>query len=272
MKKDFTKILLVGCGAMGGALLKSWQNASSLSSFDFQVIEPMNSMYLKSIDELPESYSPMVVVFAVKPQILPAIIEPYKKFSGKECLFISIAAGMGLDFFHKNLGEKEAIVRTMPNLPVTVNQGMTALIARDQLRPAQKKMAEDLFVEAGKVLWIEDESLMNVVTALSGSGPAYFFRLVESLSQAGQKMGLTAEAAALLARQTAVGAGKMLEQLTDTPTTTLREKVTSPGGTTEAGLDIMNQNKALDILIESVLVAATNRAQELNYKEPPANG
>lgn len=266
MSNDRQRILLVGCGAMGGALLRSWQNSANGLHYDIDVIEPSNPQYLKGIEELPANYSPTVIVFAVKPQILQTIIEPYRIFCGQGCLFISIAAGMGLDFFHDKLGEEEYIVRTMPNLPVTVTQGMTALIARDHVTTMHRKMAEELFSVAGKVLWVQDEDLMDVVTALSGSGPAYFFRLVESLAEAGRKMGLSAEAAALLARQTAVGAGKMLEQLPDSATA-LRERVTSPGGTTAAGLAEMNREDSLDVLVERVLVATTNRARELNYSK-----
>lgn len=267
MKNNFPKLLLVGCGAMGGALLKSWQSHSDSLLYEFKVIDPTNDAYLKGIEDLPLNYSPNVIVFAVKPQVLPSVIEQYKVFSNLKCVFISIAAGMGLDFFHQVLGGKEAVIRAMPNLPVTVGQGMTALIARNHVTSVEKEIAEKLFSTAGKVLWVEEEPLIDVVTALSGSGPAYFFRFVESLAQASQKMGLPPETALLLARQTAIGAGKMLEQLPDT-VEGLRKKVTSPGGTTAAGLDVFNQDQALDPLIERVIEAALLRARELNYKEP----
>lgn len=255
-----TKFLLVGCGAMGGALKQGWERAKA--PFDVCVIEPSNPEYLADLSLVPEDYVPDLIVFAVKPQTLPDILPLYRRFSGRGCLFLSIAAGVSLDTYHTNLGEEEFIIRAMPNLPVTVGEGMAALVTRSPLSEHHRALGQSVFEASGKAIWLDKESLMDVVTAISGSGPAYFFRMVECLAQAGVVCGLPPEVAMCLARQTAVGAGAMLQNLSDPPID-LRLRVTSPGGTTAAALRAFDQEDALAKLTRTAVKAAIQRGQEL---------
>jgi pyrroline-5-carboxylate reductase len=256
-----TKCLLVGCGVMGGALKQGWETAKA--PFKVVVIEPSNLAYLPDLKSLPDNYTPDLVIFAVKPQMLPSILPSYKHFSAKGCLFLSIAAGVTLDYYHKILGEEAHIIRAMPNLPVTVGQGMAVLVTRSLLSEKQRALGSIVFDVSGKAMWLEKESLIDVVTAISGSGPAYFFRLIECLAAAGVANGLPPEAAMFLARQTAVGSGAMLGQFPGTATE-LRVRVTSPGGTTAAALSAFDENGGLAKLTLTAVKAAIHRAQELS--------
>lgn len=255
------KFLLVGCGMMGGALKQGWEHAKA--PFEVVVIEPSNPDYLPNLKSLPGDYVPDLIIFAVKPQILPEILPSYKHFSAKGCLFLSIAAGVNLDHYHSILGEEAHIIRAMPNLPVTVGQGMAVLATQSALSEKQRTLGAAVFEVSGKVIWLEKEGLMDVVTAVSGSGPAYFFRMVECLAAAGVANGLPAEAAMFLARQTAIGAGAMLDQLPDTAMD-LRLRVTSPGGTTAAAIRAFDENGALAKLTLTAVRAAIHRGQELS--------
>lgn len=227
------KFLLIGCGVMGGALKQGWERAKV--PFEVLVIEPSNPLYLANVALVPEDFVPEMIVFAVKPQTLPEILPLYRRFAGQGCLFLSIAAGVSLDTYHKNLGEDECIIRAMPNLTVTVGEGMSVLVTRSLLSERHRALGQAIFEASGKVIWLDKESLMDVVTAVSGSGPAYFFRFVECLAAAGVTSGLPAEISMCLARQTAIGAGAMLQDSTDTAID-LRSRVTSPGGTTAAAI------------------------------------
>jgi pyrroline-5-carboxylate reductase len=255
-----SKFLLVGCGMMGGALKQGWEQAKA--PFEVVVIEPSNPQYLPDITSLPADYVPDVIIFAVKPQSLSKVLPLYKHFSEKGCLFLSIAAGIALDTYHKVLGEEAHIIRAMPNLPVIVGQGMAVLVTRSPLTKRHRAMGQAIFEASGHVIWLEKESLMDVVTAVSGSGPAYFFRMVECLAAAGIAGGLPSEVAMLLARQTAVGAGAMLQRLPEA-VTDLRIRVTSPGGTTAAALSAFDQGDALAKLTRTAVRAAIHRGQEL---------
>lgn len=255
------KFLLVGCGMMGGALKQGWECAKA--PFEVVVIDPSNPAYFPDLKSLPGDYTPDLIIFAVKPQTLPEILPSYKHFSEKGCLFLSIAAGVNLDYYHKILGEDAHVIRAMPNLPVTIGQGMAVLVARSSLSEKKRLLGAAVFEVSGKVIWLEKENLMDVVTAISGSGPAYFFRLVECLAAAGIANGLPAEVAMFLARQTAVGAGAMLDQFPDTAME-LRLRVTSPGGTTAAALKVFDENGGLAKITLTAVRAAIHRGQELS--------
>ncbi|MCE3230402.1 MAG: proC 1 [Alphaproteobacteria bacterium] len=255
------KFLLVGCGVMGGALKQGWENANA--PFDVVVIDPSHSQYLPNITAVPEDYVPDAVIFALKPQMLPETLPLYQRFSGQGCLFLSIAAGTSLSTYHTILGEEESIIRAMPNLPVIVGQGMTALATQRPLNEEHRALGEAVFETTGKVIWLDKESLMDVVTAVSGSGPAYFFRMVECLAAAGVVCGLPPDLAMALARQTAIGAGAMLEHASDTAAD-LRAHVTSRGGTTAAALSAFDQGDALAKLTRMAVKAAIHRGQELS--------
>jgi pyrroline-5-carboxylate reductase len=255
-----TRIILVGCGVMGNALKQGWERANA--PFETVVIEPSNPHYLSNVDAVPEDFSPHVVLFAVKPQMLPRILPLYQRYSGRNCLFLSIAAGIPLATYHKILGKNESIIRAMPNLGVTVGQGMAVLVTNSSLTKAHQVWGQTIFEASGKVLWLEKESHMDIVTAVSGSGPAYFFRMVECLAAAGTVSGLPADVAMCLARQTAIGAGAMLQNCDESPTD-MRIHITSPGGTTAAALSAFDQEDALAKLTRTAVKAAIQRGQEL---------
>jgi pyrroline-5-carboxylate reductase len=201
-----------------------------------------------------------LVIFAVKPQVLEAIVPAYARF--KPATFLSIAAGKTLATFTKLLGSDAAVVRAMPNTPAAIGQGISVLVASSNVTPQGKQLAETALKGGGAVEWVGDESLMDAVTALSGSGPAYVFLLVEVLAKAGEKMGLAPDLAMKLARQTVVGSGHLLQQ-SPQPAAELRAAVTSPGGTTAAALEVLGQNQALLELFTKALSAAQLRGQQL---------
>ena len=202
------------------------------------------------------------LVLAVKPQVMKAVVEQLAPtVQARKPLVISIAAGIRETDLGRWLGEGAAIVRTMPNTPALVQTGATALYANRHVSPAQRDLAESLLRAAGITQWLDDEALMDPVTAVSGSGPAYFFLLMELMEQAGTRMGLPAETARLLTLQTALGAAKMaLESSEDTAV--LRQRVTSPGGTTERALSVLEQGGIRE-LVDQALRAAAERAAEL---------
>jgi pyrroline-5-carboxylate reductase len=202
-----------------------------------------------------------IIVLAVKPQIMDEVLASIQGTLARDALVVSVAAGITLARLAAGLGEHLALVRAMPNTPALYGAGITGMVANDQASQAQRQLAENVMGSAGQTVWIEDESLMDVVTALSGSGPAYFFALTEHLSQAGERAGLPAETARRLARQTAVGAGVMLAQ-SELEADELRRRVTSPGGTTEAALKSLN-GSGFAAMVERAIEAAVQRGREL---------
>jgi pyrroline-5-carboxylate reductase len=203
-----------------------------------------------------------VVVLAVKPQVLPDVCRGIAEtVQDKKPLLVSIAAGIRVADIDRWLGGDCAVVRTMPNTPALVQSGATALYANERVSAEQRELAESIMRAVGLTLWLEQESLMDAVTALSGSGPAYFFLVMEVLQQAGVKLGLPEESARLLAVQTAFGAAKMALESPD-DSTTLRQRVTSPGGTTERAIGILEQGE-IRALFDQALEGARDRATEL---------
>lgn len=259
MKKS--KILLVGCGMMGGALKRGWEQTKA--PFEIVVIDPSRPEYLSDVQYLSADYVPDVILFAVKPQAILKILPLYQNFVNQDCLFLSIAAGIKLEQYYKILGQKACVIRVMPNLPVTVGQGMSVLVSDSQLSSQYRVLGQSLFDVSGKVVWLDDEKLMDVVIAISGSGPAYFFRFIECLKAAGIGEGLPEDIAASVARQTAVGVGSMLKHLSEAPED-LRFQVTSPGGTTAAALHVFNDQDALLKLTTKAVKAAIQRGEELS--------
>ncbi|PKR55111.1 pyrroline-5-carboxylate reductase [Thalassospira marina] len=267
-----TRLLLVGCGKMGGAMLEGWL-ARGLNANNVYVIEQAETAEnletrlgvhgITELSEMPDTFVPQVVLFAVKPQVLPDILDLYKPLVRAETVFLSIAAGRTSEFFASRLGETARIVRAMPNTPAAVSRGMTVMFPTDYVSAAQRDMCETLLRAVGEVSWITDESLMDAVTAVSGSGPAYIFHMVEALAQAGVTAGLPEEQAMLLARQTVVGAGFLLDESPETAET-LRKNVTSPGGTTAAALNVlMDPQDGLPALLTRAVEAARKRSVEL---------
>lgn len=264
-------IVLVGCGKMGGAMLAGWL-ADGLPAEEAIVVEPHSSSALPkgvrryaTAADLPADLAPDVIVFAVKPQVMPDIVPAYARFvcEAPAPVFLSVAAGRTIPFFRSHLGEKAAVIRAMPNTPAAVRRGITVLCAGPGVSDQHKEDAATLLAAVGEVDWIEDEALIDVVTAVSGSGPAYAFLLVEAMAAAGVQNGLPPDLAQRLARQTVAGAGEMLFQLPD-EAAVLRRNVTSPGGTTAAALDVlMAEGTGFGPLLEKAVTAATERGRQL---------
>jgi pyrroline-5-carboxylate reductase len=267
---DKVKILLVGCGKMGGALLGGWLD-QGIQGTNVHAIEPFQDFagpfiergvtFHNALDDLDASFAPDFVLFAVKPQMMDDVVPAYSRFSGKST-FISIAAGKTIAYFESKLGGTAAIIRTMPNTPAAVRRGVTIACGNMGVEKAAKEMCLALLTAVGETSWLEDESLIDAVTAVSGSGPAYVFLLAETMTQAGIEAGLSPEMAAQLAVQTVAGSGELLVQ-SDDDATTLRKNVTSPGGTTEAALAILMGENGLQELMSKAIAKAVERSKEL---------
>jgi len=203
-----------------------------------------------------------IIILAVKPQIIHEVCSNIgNHLKGKSPLFISVAAGIHVADIDRWLGGEQAIVRTMPNTPALIRTGATGLFANAKVSKEQRELSEAIMRAVGVTIWVEREDEIDIVTALSGSGPAYYFLVIELMQQSAMKLGLSEESSRLLALQTAFGATKMALESSD-DCATLRRKVTSPGGTTERALGIMLDNK-LDETIDAALTSARDRAREL---------
>jgi len=203
-----------------------------------------------------------VIVLAVKPQVVPEVLKELAAGIDPGQLIVSIAAGTTMATISASLGPKQAIIRSMPNTPALVQEGISVLCAGTQCRAHHRKQAERVLRAVGKVIWIEDESLMDAVTAISGSGPAYFFLLTEALAEAGVRLGLPEGVSRQLAEQTCVGAGAMLSN-SDSGAAELRGRVTSPGGTTQAALEVLTRANFAELMYLAA-AAAERRGNELS--------
>jgi pyrroline-5-carboxylate reductase len=267
--------LLVGCGKMGGALLSGWlARGTAGADAPVFIIEPAEAAtssfrgkpgvtIIGDAAALPPGPAPSVVVFAVKPQGMDNVVPAYRRFVSPATVFLSIAAGRTIGSFEKHLGTDAAIVRTMPNTPAAVGRGITVACANAHVAAAQRELCSALLSAVGEVAWVDREKLLDPVTAVSGSGPAYVFLLVEALAAAGEAAGLPADLAMRLARATVTGSGELLHQSTD-PADQLRRNVTSPGGTTAAALEVlMAPRGGMAALMKRAVAAATKRSREL---------
>lgn len=263
-------IVLVGCGNMGEALLSGWLD-QGLSAGAITVVEPEESRARLAVqrgvtvaaDARAIARSPDAVVLAVKPQIVEAILAAYAGFAAAGSAFLSIVAGKPIAALTAGLGEGAAVVRAMPNTPAAVRRGISVACANAATSARQKALCGELLAAVGRVLWADDETLLDPVTAVSGSGPAYVFLLAECLARAGEEAGLPADLAERLARETVAGAGELLAR-SDLSAETLRRNVTSPGGTTAAALSVlMAEDDGLPPLLGRAVAAATRRAREL---------
>ena len=266
-----SNLVLVGGGKMGGALLEGWIEVG-MSPASIAVVEPYAESakalaahgvtVVATPEDLASGISPDVIVFAVKPQMVNDVAPAYKKFSQKGALFISIAAGVTIGFFENSLGAEAAVIRCMPNLPASIHRGITGAFAGAKVSTTQRNRAQELLEAVGEVVWVESEALIDVVTAVSGSGPAYVFLLSECLAEAGIEAGLTPDMAKRLARATICGAGALLNQSSESAET-LRKNVTSPGGTTAAALEVLMAEDGLSPLMRRAIARATTRSREL---------
>ena len=264
-------IVLVGFGNMGGALARGWRERG-IAAADITVVEPAAApaaaaraaglRALPGADALDAARAPACVVFAVKPQVMDAVVPAYGRFTGSGAVFLSIAAGKTLASFRTGLGEGAAVVRAMPNLPATVGHGMSVACANGAVDERGRARCGELLAAVGEVAWIDDESLLDAVTGVSGSGPAYVFLLIECLAAAGVEAGLPEALALQLARATVAGAGA-LARCSDETAEALRERVTSPGGTTQAALEVLMGAQGLAPLMREAVAAAAARSREL---------
>jgi pyrroline-5-carboxylate reductase len=256
-----TTVLLVGCGKMGGALLQGWRERRAAERF--AVVEPAGGAdCYPDAAALPADLAPDVVVLAVKPQMMDAALPPYRRFARPGTAFLSIAAGKTLGYFARQLGAGTAVVRAMPNTPAAVGRGISVACPNGETSAAQRALCDRLLAAVGEVAWVEDEALIDPVTAVSGGGPAYVFLLIEVLAKAGVAAGLPADLAMRLARSTVAGAGE-LARLSPDPASRLRENVTSPKGTTYEALKILMGENGIEPLFVAAIAAATRRSREL---------
>ncbi len=244
---------------MGSALLEQWNKNIGYHIF---VLDPSTKRGYESLASLPVKQF-NIIVLAVKPQVMDEVLtELIQRVTAS--LYVSIAAGKTLKYLQDILPDRQAIIRTMPNTPAMVGKGMTVACANHIVTAPQKTAVKTLFENVGQFEWVTDEKFMDAVTAVSGSGPAYVFLLIEELAKAGIDQGLPADLAMKLARQTVIGSAALAEAQKDIPVETLRKNVTSPGGTTEAALEILTDPRGLSLLIQKAISAAAKRSKELS--------
>jgi pyrroline-5-carboxylate reductase len=267
-------VVLAGAGKMGGALLAGWLERGldpagviiQEPNLSGPALELAKAHGIKSVASLgPMSPPPAVIVVAVKPQTMEEVFPALAKITGPGTVVVSIAAGKTIASFERHLARGTAVVRAMPNTPAAIGRGITGAVANDHTSAAQKDICESLLRAVGDVVWVEDESLIDAVTAVSGSGPAYVFLLAEALTRAGVAAGLDEATASRLACATVSGAGELLTQSKLDPGT-LRQNVTSPGGTTAAALAVlMRDGDGLKELMTEAVLAAQKRGRELGH-------
>jgi pyrroline-5-carboxylate reductase len=271
LRKLSGSLVLVGAGKMGGAMLDGWL-AQGLNPKKLVVIEPQPGKSLKALARHGMKLNPKpgpkanagayAIIIAVKPQTAPQAVPPLGLYIGKSTLVLSIMAGRTLGFLEQALPQGTAIVRAMPNTPAAIGRGISVAVANAEVSTRQRKLASELLAAIGKVEWVSDEFLIDAVTALSGSGPAYVFLLAEAMTKAGITAGLPPALAGRLARETVAGSGELLHR-SDIDTATLRQNVTSPGGTTAAALEVLMGPDGFDKLLTAAIAAATRRSRDL---------
>ena len=264
-------LVLVGAGKMGTAMLEGWL-AQGLKLTQLIVIEPQPGKSLKALARRGVKLNPKpgpkakadasAIVIAVKPQTAPDAVPPLGLYVGRSTVVLSIMAGRTIGFLERSLPPATAIVRAMPNTPASIGRGISVATANTKVTAPQRKLAGNLLAAIGKVEWVGDEGLIDAVTALSGSGPAYVFLLAEAMAKAGIAAGLPAGLAMRLARETVAGSGELLHR-SDLDAATLRQNVTSPGGTTAAALEVLMGPGGFNELLTRAIAAATRRSRDL---------
>ena len=258
-------LVLLGCGKMGSAMLAGWLS-DGLPPTSVWVLDPNPSDWVQASGVhinagLPDA--PAIVLVAVKPQMMGDALPSIQALGNGTTLFVSVAAGTSIATFEHVLGGQTPIVRAMPNTPAAIGHGITALIGNAHVSPNQLDLADQFLAAVGQTVRLENEGQMDAVTAVSGSGPAYVFHLIETLAAAGTARGLPADMAMRLAKATVAGAGALAAQAAEGPAQ-LRVNVTSPGGTTQAALNVlMDANDGFPPLLQRAVDAAADRSQEL---------
>jgi pyrroline-5-carboxylate reductase len=260
-------LVLVGAGKMGGAMLDGWL-ARGLPAKKVIVLEPQVSKAIKALRRRGVRINPKgdvgriaALVIAVKPQTAPEALPLLAALVDSKTIVVSIMAGRTLGFLERHL-PGAAIVRAMPNTPAAIGRGITVAVGNARVKAPARKLAHGLLAATGAVEWVNDEALMDAVTAVSGSGPAYVFLLAEAMAQAGVAAGLPPDLAEKLARQTVAGSGELLHRSPE-PAATLRQNVTSPGGTTAAALAVLMDRDGVPPLMTRAVAAAARRGREL---------
>ena len=260
-------LVLVGAGKMGGAMLQGWLGRK-LPPKQVVVLEPQPSKEIKALAKRGVRINPegnigkvAAMVIAVKPQTAPDALPALAPLIGAKTVVVSIMAGRTLGFLERSL-PNATIVRAMPNTPAAIGRGITVAVGNRRVTAPARKLAHALLAATGSVEWVDDEALMDAVTAVSGSGPAYVFLLAETMAQAGVVAGLPAALAEKLARETVAGSGELLHR-SPLPAASLRSNVTSPGGTTAAALEVLMGKDGLDPLMTRAVAAATKRGRAL---------
>ncbi len=270
MAKLTGKLVLIGAGKMGGAMLAGWLKQGTSPS-QIAISDPMVSDEMQALadehgfavnPDLQELTDVEVVLLAVKPQMMDAVLPALQALGESKPLYLSVAAGRTIAGFEEAFGADAAIIRAMPNTPAAVGRGITAICPNQNCAQDQVDLASSLLSAIGEVVQIDDEKLMDAVTGVSGSGPAYVFHLIECMAAAGEAEGLPADIAMKLARATVAGAGELVHQ-SPLAASTLRENVTSPAGTTAAALDVLMAEDAMPRILREGISAATRRSEEL---------
>lgn len=260
-------LLLVGGGKMGGAMLAGWREEGLGTAVVIDPADPAQALagggvrVVRGLEAVPDGFDPGCVVLAVKPQSAAEALPGLARYAGR-ALFVSIMAGVSVGAMRASLGEAASVVRAMPNTPAAIRRGITVGFAGPGVDAAQRALADRLLSAVGEVLWVEDEALLDPVTAVSGSGPAYVFLLAELLEQAGVAQGLPPGLARSLARATVAGSGALLAASPE-DAAALRRAVTSPGGTTERALAVLMDDGAWPRAMQEAVRAATARSREL---------
>jgi pyrroline-5-carboxylate reductase len=265
-------ILLAGCGNMGFAMLQGWISSGALAPKSVMAVEPngvlreraqaLGVQVVSDASELPVEQQADVIVMAVKPQIMEQVLKGYQRYASGGSTFVSIAAGISIRTFLQILGDATPVIRCMPNTPAAIGKGMLVYYQNSLVDAGTEAFVRTLLSKSGRVAKVEKEALIDAVTAVSGSGPAYVFHFIECLTQAGVETGLPREIAAELAMQTVVGSGALAAESPETPTR-LREQVTSPNGTTAAALEVLMGEGRMQKLVSEAVAAAHKRAIEL---------
>lgn len=273
MTEALPVLLLAGCGKMGSALAQGWLRQAVPLFRQIIAIDPGHKELpprqedrltrFASLDALPLDARPDIVILAVKPQQLSAILPAYAQRFGTAPLYLSIAAGRTLHWLSRQLGPQARVVRAMPNLPATVGHGVTAGCANTAATPADRQAAQRLLEAVGHFLWLDEERWMDAVTAVSGSGPAYFFLLAEALERAGVEAGLSPAVAHALVKHTFCGSAALAEAGGEA-FSVLAGAVASPGGTTEAALNLLNRPGGMPDQLRKAVAAAMARSKELS--------
>ena len=270
LQADKITLTMIGCGKMGGAMMRGWLKTDIIEhaylfsprTIDQDLKDHINVTAYSGQDNLSDALRASdVIIFGVKPQVMAKALSTYKADIPQNTALLSIAAGLESRFFADIMGANQPFIRVMPNTPCAIGKGMCGLYASEHVSLAIKSKVENLFLALGDAIWLDDEAQMNALTAISGSGPAYIFHFIEALTNAAEELGFSTDIASRLSRQTVIGAAYLAEAEGDTPARTLRENVTSPAGTTEAGLNIlMNEDGAnLKELIKATTQAALQR-------------